>query len=424
MRVMIRQRRGAMERDGVTRALARAARLCGGVACLLIGTIALASVAHAHVKWFVTCEPSENPIPLRAVLTERFWLFSALFMALFYVVCKVEATAIGAFLNNLLDRATAFLRDRVDVLLRAVAAVSFSLLWVNGSVVLTPELKGSSLWLSAIQVLIPIFLVARSTLPAAAAAIFVLYGYGVAGYGLFHMLDYPIFLGLPLYFALSVTSNPRVRVFRMNCLRWSVALSLLWPAMEKFLYPGWIVPIALAHPELTLGFDIATVTTAAGVVEFGLAFAIFWTPLVRRLGALALALLLFAATFDFGKLDAVGHLMVIAVLLAVVAEPGAEAARCRSALAPVASGTALLASIFLYAGIHTLYYGPSHAALAPVMSGLALLAVIALYLSGAAHALWRLPQRPPRGDGLEHGALRVPMQAESFAASRRELRVS
>jgi len=265
---------------------------------------------------------------------------------------------------------------------------------------------------------------ARPTLPAAAVGIVVLYGYGVATYGPFHMLDYPIFLGLALYFALSVVRNPKLRAFRVSCLRWSVALSLLWPAMEKFLYPGWITPIALAHPAVTLGFDVATVTTAAGVVEFGLAFALFWTPLVRRLGALALALLLFAATFEFGKIDAIGHLLIIAVLLAVVAEPGMEAARCRPAVAPVVSGTALLASIFLYAGIHTLYYGPSHAALVPVMSGLALLAVIALYLSGAAHALWRLLQRPPRGDGLEHGALRVPMQAESFVASRRELRVS
>jgi hypothetical protein len=413
-----------MDRSGVTRARSRAAKVVAVAACLPIGAMAFASAAHAHVKWFVTCEPSENPIPLQAVLTERFWLFSALFIALFYVACQAEQTAIGALLTKLLDRATAFLRERMDFLLRAVAAVSFSLLWVDGSVVLTPELKGNSLSLSAIQVLIPIFLVARATLPAAAAGIIVLYGCGVASYGLFHMLDYPVFLGLAVYFALSVTPNPKVRALRANCLRWSVALSLLWPAMEKFLYPGWITPIALAHPELTLGLDIATVTTAAGVVEFGLAFAMFWTPLVRRLGALALALLLFAATFDFGKMDAVGHLMVIAVLLSVVADPGQEAARCRPALAPVVSGTALLASIFLYAGIHTLYYGPSHAALVPITSGTALLSVIAFYLSGALHTLLQLGQRPAHLDVLAHHALMVQTQPEGFVMSRRGVPVS
>src|SRR5262245_46417748 len=391
-----------MERSGVTRARLRAAKIVAVAACLPIGAILLAiplaSVAHAHVKWFVTCEPSDSPIPLQAVLTERFWLFSVLFIALFYAACQVEQTAIGALLMKFFDRATVFLRERMDFLLRAVAAVSFSLLWVDGSVVLTPELKGNSFSLSAIQVLIPIFLVARATLPAAAAGIIVLYGCGIASYGVFHMLDYPIFLGLAVYFALSVTSNTKVRAFRTSCLRWSVALSLLWPAMEKFLYPGWITPIAIAHPELTLGFDIATVTSAAGVVEFGLAFALFWTPLIRRLGALALALLLFAATFDFGKIDAIGHLMIIAVLLAVVAEPGAANARCRPVLALIASGTALLAAIFLYGGVHTLYYGSWRAALVPIMSGTALLAVIPLYLSGVAHALLRIVRRPsPRG---------------------------
>jgi hypothetical protein len=413
-----------MDRSDVTCVRPRAARHFAVMACLSISAIPLASIANAHVKWFVICEPSDNPIPLQAVLTQRFWLFLAVFIALFYVACQAEQTAVGELLRKFLDRATAFLHKRTDALLRAVAAVSFSLLWVDGTVVLTPELKGNSLWLSAIQLLIPIFLVARATLPAAAVGIIVLYGYGIASYGLFHMLDYPIFLGLAVYFALSVTPNPKVRALRADCLRWSVALSLLWPAMEKFLYPGWITPIALAHPELTLGFDIVTVTTAAGVVEFGLAFALFWTPLVRRLGALALALLLFAATFDFGKIDAVGHLMVIAVLLSVVADPRPEAPHCRPALAPVVSGTALLAAIFLYAGIHTLYYGPFHAALAPIASGTALLFVIALYLSGAAHTLWRLVRRPARRDVREHRALMMPTQPGSFAMSRRGSLVS
>jgi len=364
---------------------------------------------------------------LQTVLTGRFWLLLALFILLFYVACKAELTAFGTFLNTLLDRATSFLRERVDVLLRAVAAVSFALLWADGTVVLTPELKGNSVSLSAIQALIPIYLAARATLPAAAAGILVLYGYGVATYGLFHMLDYPIYLGLAVYFALSVTDNSKVHAFRMSCLRWTAALSLLWPAMEKFLYPAWIVPIALAHPGLTLGFDLDTVTTAAGVVEFGLAFALFWTPMIRRVGALALALLLFAATFDFGKIDGIGHLMIIAVLLAVVAEPGAENARCRPALAPIASGTALLAAIFLYSGVHTLYYGSWHAALVPIMSGTTLLAVISFYLSGGVHALVRAARRPPRRTRLARdmaGDALLQLHPRSFAAPLRGFRTS
>ena len=42
--------------------------------------------------------------------------------------------------------------------------------------------------------------------PSASAGIIVLYGYGVVTYGLFHMLDYPAFVGLGV-FALSVSKN-------------------------------------------------------------------------------------------------------------------------------------------------------------------------------------------------------------------------
>ena len=359
--------------------------------CLVVSAIPLATEASAHVKWFVTCNASDDPLPPAAAFTPTFWLFSSLFVMLLYVGCAIEETKLGASLSRLLDHWTQPLHQRTDGLLRAVAAVSFTLLWADGNIILTPELKGSSTWLSAIQVLVPIYLIARATLPAAAAGIFVLYCYGAATYGLFHMLDYTVFLGLAAYFALSGLQNAKLRSFRFACLRWTVAFSLMWPSMEKFLYPGWIAPILTEHPELSLGFDAGTVITAAGVVEFGLAFALFWTPLVRRFAAAGLAMLLFAATFDFGKIDGVGHLMIIALLLLVFADPGRKLACCRPAVAPLVGGTALSALIFLYGGTHTLYYGSSLAAAAPLAGGaaLALVAAGSLCLPHLAHRLVR-----------------------------------
>jgi hypothetical protein len=321
-------------------------------------------------------------MPLNEVFTPTFWQFSALFVALFAVACAIEKTAAGAFLSRLLDRLTEPLHRQADALLRAVAAVAFALLWADGSVILTPELKGGNIWVSAIQALIAVFLSARATLPAAAAGILALYGYGVASYGLFHMLDYPVFLGLAAYFALSASRRAGLRAIRFDCLRWAVALSLLWPAMEKFLYPAWVAPIAIAHPELTLGFDVPTVITAAGVVEFGLSFALLWTPLVRRLAAISLALVLFAATFDFGKLDGIGHLLIIAILLLVFADPGWKPSRRRVALAPLVSVATLLAAVFLYAGIHTLYYASADMALVPLAGGAGLLTACLLCCRG------------------------------------------
>jgi len=130
--------------------------------------------------------------------------------------------------------------------------------------------------------------------------------------------------------------------------------------------------------------------TAAGVVEFGLSFALFWTPLVRRLAALALMALLTAATLDFGKVDGIGHLMIITILMVVFAHPGGTHDRRHPVLAPLASGITFAAVIFLYTGGHALYYGSKSASVVPLVSGAALLTLILLCVPGRAQSLWRI----------------------------------
>lgn len=358
--------------------------------CLIVSLPLMSTTATAHVKWFVNCNVSDDPLPPQAVLTATFLLFFTLFLVLLYLGCTAERTALGASISQHLDRFAAPLHRRADDLLRSVAAVSFALLWADGGLIVTPELKASSIWLSAIQLLIPMYMFGRATLPAAGAGIIVLYGYGAATYGLFHMLDYPMFVGLGVFFALSVSQNTKLLDFRFDFLRWTVACSLLWPSIEKFVYPGWVAPIAITHPELTLGFDVATVVTAAGVVEFGLSFALFWTPLVRRLAAVALMVLLTAATFDFGKMDGIGHLMIITILMVVFAHPGGTRDRRHPALAPLAGGITLAAVILLYTGGHALYYGSKSASVAPLLSGAALLTLILLCVPGRAQSLLRI----------------------------------
>jgi hypothetical protein len=359
-------------------------------ACLIVNLTLTSTIASAHVKWFVNCNVFDDPLPPQAVLTESFLLFFTLFLVLLYTVCAAERTSLGAKISKLLDIYTAPLHRRADDLLRSVAAVSFALLWADGGLIITPELKASTIWLSAIQLLIPIYMFGRATLPAAGVGIIVLYGYGVASYGLFHMLDYPVFIGLGVFFVLSVTRNPRLLAFRFDFLRWTVACSLLWPSIEKFVYPGWVAPIAIAHPEITLGFDVATVVTAAGVVEFGLSFALFWTPLVRRFAALALMTVLTAATFDFGKVDGIGHLMIITILLVVFAHPGGVHDHRPPALAPPASSVTLAAVILLYTGGHAFYYGSKDGSVSLLVGGAALLTLILFWDPARIQSLLRM----------------------------------
>ncbi len=67
--------------------------------------------------------------------------------------------------------------------------------------------------------------------------------------------------------------------------------------------------------------------TAAGVVEFSLAFALAWTPLFRRAAALVLAIMFVMAVFEFGKIDAIGHSPIIVILLAIVADEARDPRR-------------------------------------------------------------------------------------------------
>jgi hypothetical protein len=359
-------------------------------ACLIVGLALTSTTASAHVKWFVDCNVSDDPLPVQAVLTQTFFLFFTLFLILLYLGCRAERTALGAKISQLLDCYAAPLHRRADDLLRAAAAVSFALLWADGQLIITPELKASSIWLSAIQLLIPMYMFGRATLPAAGAGIIVLYGYGVVTYGLFHMLDYPVFVGLGVFFALSVSQNAKLLAFRFDFLRWTVAGCLLWPSIEKFVYPGWVAPIAITHPEITLGFDVSTVVTAAGVVEFGLSFALFSTPLVRRFAAFALMTVLTAATFDFGKVDGIGHLMIITILMVVFAQPGDTRDRRSPMLAPLAGGMTLAAVILLYTGGHALYFGSKSASIVPLVSGAALLTLVFVCALGHAQSLLRI----------------------------------
>ena len=110
--------------------------------CLAISWMSTATTAAAHVKWFVNCNVSDEPLPVRDVFTARFFFCATLFLAVFYVACEAEESAVGVAVSRLLDRWTAPLHRRTEDLLRAAAAISFALLWADGSLILTPELKG------------------------------------------------------------------------------------------------------------------------------------------------------------------------------------------------------------------------------------------------------------------------------------------
>jgi hypothetical protein len=153
-------------------------------------------------------------------------------------------------------------------------------------------------------------------------------------------------------------------------------------------------------------------------VEFGLAFALFWTPLVRRLAALAFITLLTAATFDFGKVDGVGHLLVIAVLLVVLADPGRQHPGCRPMVAPLVSSAAWLATILLYTGGHALYYRSQSSALLSLAGSAVLLGFIFFCVQNRVQVSSRTTARRPRPPYIDITSVRTgAMRGESLRGS-------
>ncbi len=265
---------------------------------------------------------------------------------------------LGAAVLRALDRATRSVRENLEYIFRAGCAFFFIAIWGAGGILLTPELKTSSALVGAIQLGIAAGMLSRRTMPLSAAGIFVLFGIGVWEYGVFHLADYPIFLGVAVYLALVGAQTDFFGVRPIDLLRWAAGITLMWASIEKWAYPEWSYPLFIEHPGMSLGFSPDFFMRAAGAVEFALAFALMWTPLVRRLGAMMLAAMFVSAVLQFGKIDLIGHSLIVIALVGIVADDGGKAARLRDSwLMPFAYAASLAGFLATYYAAHAALFG-------------------------------------------------------------------
>jgi hypothetical protein len=329
-------------------------------------TCLAASPALAHVKWFSPYDLTEDPVSLTSV-PSAVWPTVTVVIAVFWVACSVERTRIGSAFLNLCCKMTGSLDTRIEDLFRGSAAVFFSALALDGGLILTPELKTDANWVPLLQAAIAAAMFWRSTLPLAALGIVALMAYGIASYGTFHMMDYPVFLGIAAFLASSSLRNPQPVSRRLTFARYGLAFSLMWAAVEKWAYPQWTGHILQAHPHLGLDIDRDLLIALAGAVEFGLGFGLLWTPAVRKAAAATLAAMMTAAILEFGAIDAIGHLLLIVVLISVVAEKVSHRSGSRldtppAVLAPAAHLLTLVLVVGGYYGFHSMSVDmqPSH----------------------------------------------------------------
>ncbi|SFV28772.1 hypothetical protein SAMN05216456_0595 [Devosia crocina] len=341
--------------------LSRAA-LCAPIAALLAG-FGLATPAYAHVKWFAPYVVGAAPAPMTETLGNGwFWTGIVLVLAFFAATVFVERSKAGPAISGGLDRLTAPIWTRSDDFMRAIIGAFFVAIFAVGGVYLTPDLQTPNEWVSWLQLLIALLVFSRRTMPLAAAGIIGLWVIALRDYDLFHLLDY-LALGVGVAGYLWLAANPEGKWYRHRfaVLRWGVAIALMWSSLEKFAYAEWFYPLVEERPFLTFGMPRDTFIPMAGVAEFTMGFGLLWTPLIRRLSALALIVIFTAAVYPFGRIDLVGHALIMGTLFLIAADPTPSGFNLKGLVPAVGSVPAgLFAAMVIiagsYWGLHATFY--------------------------------------------------------------------
>lgn len=334
-----------------------------GIALAFTGALAPAA-ASAHVKWFAPYIVDAAPAPITRTLTDPwFWSGIVLVLVFFIATRLVERTAAGETALDAMDRVTNPLWFRLDDFVRIVVAGFFVAIFSVGGVYLTPDLKTPAEWVSWLQLLIAAGIVSRKTMPLSAAGIIFLWVLALRDYDPFHLLDY-LALGVAVaaYLVLESSGREDWRKHRFEVLRWGVAIALMWSSLEKFAYPEWFYPLVEEKPFLTFGIPRDMFIPMAGVAEFTMGFGLLATPLVRRLSAIALFVIFNAAVYPFGRVDLIGHALIMAIIVVIAVDHTRELhfwSWIRRALigVPVGLTGALLIFVTAYWGLHTVFYG-------------------------------------------------------------------
>jgi hypothetical protein len=347
----------------ISRPLSRCRRSVTGLGAFG-GLLCLPLVAQAHVKWFAPYIIGAPPQPIGLTLSNTwFWTGIVLVLVFFLATRVVETSKTGEAVLDGLDRRTDPLWGRLDDFVRVVIAAFFVAIFADGGVYLTPDLKTPAEWVSWTQLLIAGLIFSRKTQPFAAAGIIFLWLLALRDYDIFHLLDYlALGIGVAGYLVLEASDKPDWRMHRFEVLRWGVAIALMWSSLEKFAYPDWFYPLVEEKPFLTFGLPRDVFIPMAGVAEFTMGFGLLWTPLVRRLSAIALFVIFNAAVYPFGRVDLIGHALIMAIIVAIAVDHTREVhflPAVKRSLAGVPAGLAVALVVFVtgYWGLHLAFYG-------------------------------------------------------------------
>jgi len=326
---------------------------------LLLLLSCLASTVEAHVKWFFPYDVTVAPMPIGEVLDGVFVQLFLVTVAGVYVFFLMDRYMLRKGVLSALDQKLKRFDNVATYIMRGSAGIFFVTLflwWALGmgqSFFLTPELKTSAPYVPWLHLLMGLCVVSARTTPVTGIGIFILWFAAASSFGIFHMLDYPIFLGIGYYLAVSTAKSHGWLKSGLVVLFASTGITLIWAAVEKFAYPNWTVEVLKGRPGMLMGLTPEMFMKVSGFTEMSLTFILLGAAsIVGRLVALGLMSVFVLAIFEFGFVDAIGHLMIVAILWVLIVRGPTDA---RNML--VLPGKALATEAYFMTGLYFLAFG-------------------------------------------------------------------
>ena len=315
-------------------------------------------IVEGHVKWFGHFDVTTAPTPVDQVLTKPFvYLFLAsVFSVYLFFVADRAAYRKGYFIE--FDKKLTELNRFSTYLLRICAGIFFASLAIysrvtHESFLITPELKTSQAVIPYLQLAIGLCALSRRTMPLIGLGTIALYVDAVFYYGIYHLLDYFIFLGIAYFFLVANSESAGWKRSGFIVLYATTGITLLWAAMEKFAYPYWSYSMLEVHPGLLMGLSPSGFMRASGFMEFALTFVLLSAASISgRALALGLEAIFVLAIIPFGLLDAIGHSMIIAILLVLMIR---GPTRARAML--ILDGKSIWTEAYFMTGLYFLAFG-------------------------------------------------------------------
>ena len=139
--------------------------------------------SQAHIKWFCAYDTTVPPLPISEVITPTFAAVAILFCTLMFTAYVIDRVVNASAWAKRLDDAIFRCQSYSSIIIRVAVGILFLVLWESGGIILTPELKTTSILVPWLQLAIAGSMLFRSTLKFGAVGIMVLYVYAVVAYG-------------------------------------------------------------------------------------------------------------------------------------------------------------------------------------------------------------------------------------------------